>query len=494
MKVLFVIEDTYGGHDMLGVGILSSIAKRKGCQTGLFVRSQNSGAAFMERITAFKPDIIAYSFATGEHRAILKLHREIKARYPCHYIFGGPHPTYFPEFINEDGVDTICVGEGEIAFGYYLDRVEKNEDFSDINNLVVKKGDRINNNPLNFLIEDLDFVPFPDRRIFRQELPDIYKFSILMYTSRGCPNSCTYCSNPKFNKMYEKKGRVMRLRSVGNVIEEITTLESRPPIIMFLDDNFLVKPGPWIEEFVGRYGREVKIPFTICTSSNLIKEPIIKSLKEIGLRSVVYALETGDDEINRNLLKRPVKVDSVIEAGRVLRKYKIFSTLQSITLLPVPDPFKLDLKTLKVNQRIKPSLAVSTPLTPYPGTEIAEYSIARDFLNRVDMDEIEKINKVSTILNFKNKTSMKKSLIVHYLFDLMVSYPAATSLCRYYFLIPARFYKFFYNMYEIIFACKRHFLYLGVRPNLSNVKDLLRQYMKYKFPRRGGAGASYAGN
>ena len=483
MNLLFIIEDTYGDHDSNGVGILVSIAKRKKWNTTLIIRSHNSDQDVIKKIKFFKPDVIAYSLATGEHRAILNIHRKIKKNFSCHYIFGGPHPTYYPEFINEDDVDTICIGEGEIAFEDYLDKIEKNEDFSGVGNLLIKKNKRIIRNPLNFLVEDLDSIPFPDRKIFIKEIPDLYIDSILIYTSRGCPYSCAYCSNPQFSKIYKKKGKILRLRSVNNVIEEIINLDFKPPNIMFYDDNFLIKPNSWIEEFIQTYGRKISIPFSICTSADKIKEPIIKSFKEIGLRSVVYALETGDDEINKYLLKRSVKVNSVIEAGRILKKNKVLTTLQNITLLPVTDPFKLDLKTLKINQKIKPNLAVSTPLTPYPGTEIAKYSIEHSFLRPIYIDEIEKINKVATVLNFQNKASMKKSLIMHYFFDLMVHYPFMTSICNYYFLIPFKFYRFFYNFYEIIFAYKRYFLYLGVKFNIINIKRLTKKYISYKFSR-----------
>jgi len=480
MKVLFIIEDTYGNHDCIGVGILSSIAKSKSWNTALVVRSGNSTPQIIERIKSFAPDVIAYSLAIGEHKNILNLHREIRKQISCRYIFGGPYPTYFPDFINEDGVDAICIGEGEIAFENYLDKVEEGKDYSNINNLVVKKGPDIIRNPLNFLIKDLDSIPFSDRQIFRQELPDLYKDSILIYTSRGCPYSCTYCCNPQFNKLYETKGSILRMRSVNNVVKEVNELGFKPPIIMFYDDNFLIKPDSWIEEFLETYGKKVGIPFTICTSADKIKDPVIKSLKKIGLRSVVYALETGDDEVNKNLLKRPVKVDLVIEAGKILKKNEIFSTLQSITLLPVADPFKLDLKTLKINQKIRPSLAVSTPLTPYPGTEIAKYSIEHGYLNPAKIDEIGKINKITTILSFRDESSMKKSLIIHYFFDLMTHYPFMASIGRYYFLLPLRFYSFLYNFYEIVFAYKRHFLFLGVKFNAGNIKRLIRQYITYR--------------
>lgn len=481
MKVLFIIEDTYGDHDSIGVGILSAIAKKRGWETGLIIRSRNSTPRILERVRKSSPDVIAYGLATGEHRNILKLHRQIMEKFQCHFIFGGPHPTYCPEFINEDGVDTICIGEGEIAFADYLDKIAKNADYSRVNNLIVKKDGKIIRNPLNPLIEDLDNIPFTDRELFKKEMPDVYRYSLLSYTTRGCPYFCTYCSNPQFNKLYENKGKIVRTRSVNNVIEELLGLAIRPPIIMFYDDNFLIKPPGWLEEFVSSYGARAKIPFTICTSANMIKEPMIKALKEIGLRSVVYALETGNDEINKGLLKRSIKVKDVIEAGKVLKRQKIFTTLQNITLLPVADPFKLDMETLRISQKIRPTLAVSTPLTPYPGTEITAYLIKHGYLAPEKIDDIEKINKVTTILNFPDRSSMKKSLILHYFFDLIVHYPFTVVLCGIYSMMPFRCYKFLYIFYELVFAYKRYFLFLGVKFNVANIGNLIKNYFGYKF-------------
>ncbi len=109
---------------------------------------------------------------------------KIKKNYSCHYIFGGPHSTYFPEFIKEDSVDTICIGEGEIAFECYLGKIEKNEDYTGVNNLLLKKDNKIIRNELCPLIEDLDSIPFPDRGIFMEEIPDLYRYYVFICTSR----------------------------------------------------------------------------------------------------------------------------------------------------------------------------------------------------------------------------------------------------------------------------------------------------------------------
>jgi len=54
----------------------------------------------------------------------LKINQKIKMGINCFSIFGGPHPTFFPDMINENGVDAICIGEGEQAILDILENID----------------------------------------------------------------------------------------------------------------------------------------------------------------------------------------------------------------------------------------------------------------------------------------------------------------------------------------------------------------------------------
>ncbi len=45
--------------------------------------------------------------------SLMGFSRGIKKEMDCVIIFGGPHPTFFPELISNSYVDIICRGEGE---------------------------------------------------------------------------------------------------------------------------------------------------------------------------------------------------------------------------------------------------------------------------------------------------------------------------------------------------------------------------------------------
>ncbi len=40
-------------------------------------------------------------------------------------MFGGPHPTFFPEVIENEGIDVIGIGECEYAMLELVDALEK---------------------------------------------------------------------------------------------------------------------------------------------------------------------------------------------------------------------------------------------------------------------------------------------------------------------------------------------------------------------------------
>lgn len=71
------------------------------------------------------PDIIGFSCTTGEHNWVLEVAKKIKKVMDIPIILGGPHPTFFPEIINDSNIDIICIGEGEHATLELLNKMEK---------------------------------------------------------------------------------------------------------------------------------------------------------------------------------------------------------------------------------------------------------------------------------------------------------------------------------------------------------------------------------
>ena len=100
-------------QDPLGIMYLSAALKRAGHKVSFFDVALEP--RWLDRLVDTAPDLVAYSVITGNERFFLEVNRTIKRRLDVLSLWGGPHPTFFPELIEEEGVDMLCVGEGEEA-------------------------------------------------------------------------------------------------------------------------------------------------------------------------------------------------------------------------------------------------------------------------------------------------------------------------------------------------------------------------------------------
>ena len=107
MKVLFILKSFI--IEPLGIMYLSAAVKAAGHKTDL-VRISND---LEKKLDEFNPDIVAYSVMTGDQYLYLNLNQSLKRTHQFLSVFGGPHPTFFPEKIKEDGINIVCRGEGE---------------------------------------------------------------------------------------------------------------------------------------------------------------------------------------------------------------------------------------------------------------------------------------------------------------------------------------------------------------------------------------------
>ncbi len=120
---------------------------------------------------------------------------------------GGYHAILAPEeFENVEGVDGICIGEGEYPTLELMQKMEKGEDYTGIPSWWFIKDGKTIKNPVRPLIENLDDLPFPDFDLFDyKNLESTKTNSAIIILSRGCLYNCTYCGNAQFRNIYPNK-------------------------------------------------------------------------------------------------------------------------------------------------------------------------------------------------------------------------------------------------------------------------------------------------
>lgn len=359
MKTLFLVDDYT--IDPLGTAWLSSYLKDAGHEVRLHKTKYNHTFSVIEE---YQPDILCYSTTTGKHTYYRDLNNRIRATYEALSVFGGPHPTLFPKYAMEDGVDVAVMGEGYDAIVDIANACEIGGTMANIPNVVIK--DKINAvRPL----KDKHNLLHPDRELI-YSYPENYNNPIKnIMASFFCPYNCPYCGNYKYKEMYRIKKA--QLRPVSDVAEEALELKDYPlELIFFQDDIFPIYNKGWIDMFCKQYP-QVNVPFHIQTRVEFINNDIIRQLKEVGLHSVTFAIESGNSRLRWSVLERKMSDKIILKGAEILHKYGIKFRTENMIGIP-EETMETALETLDLNIECNPTIAWASLFQPYPGTKLGE--------------------------------------------------------------------------------------------------------------------------
>ena len=385
MKILFVINSNEDFYGPIGTMLLSAMAKKEGHETDLLVLSNEN---IFDKIESFMPKVIACSSHTGEHRIYSRINKEVKSRYPDLFtIIGGPHATFFPEDLDGAGFDAICIGEGEYAFVEFLNTVERGDDFSDIENIMIPGAPKPLLRPL---VQDLDQLPYPDWELFYKHKntgvtqPPVMNFM----TNRGCAYKCPYCFNEYFYQNYSGQ-KYSRRHSVDYIIDEIRTAKEMIDFkfIRFVDDIFTYKADDWLREFSGRYSKEIGIPFYVHSRLDLMNNEVAKLLKGCGCSSVHMSIESTNPSIRNKLLKRDITDEEIYNGARACNDHGLTMVVNTMLGLPT-STLKDDKSAVDFSVKAKIFVVEFPIFQPYPGTALGDMCIDKGYLD-LDKSDFE---------------------------------------------------------------------------------------------------------
>ena len=366
--------------EQFGVMTLSAVAKRNGHDAALAIGSDNH---ILNKARDFKPDVVGFSVLTGYQTRYLQLGQSLQRDLPARpvILFGGPHPTFFPQVVMEKGVDIVCRGEGEGALLDILDAIDNSKDLAGIDNTAINQNGELKIFPMRSLV-NLDEVPFPDRAIY-MDYPIINDSDMVTFmASRGCPFNCSFCFNKDMVNMVKDLGTWVRFRSVDNIIQEIDLVMKTKKIrnIDFHDDTFILKRS-WIFEFLDAYARKYQTPFTCNIRADLLNLDIARALKSAGCSRVSFGVECGDEKLRNLILKKSLTDEQIRQAAAVLHQVNLPFFTYNMMGLP-GERFEEALKTLELNIEIGSQCSWMSVFQPFPGTQLAEYCLEKGFLEK----------------------------------------------------------------------------------------------------------------
>jgi anaerobic magnesium-protoporphyrin IX monomethyl ester cyclase len=369
MHISFIFDNIILSHQPLGASYISSVLKEAGHEVSVININHDN---YLDQIRNFSPDIIAYTLATSHAPSFLDINQQIKNEYKCISLFGGPHPIFFPQMIEDNThVDAICTGEGEIPIVEFLTALEEGKDHTSIPGMTVRtNGDIYKNANRSFLsANELNSLPFPDRELIR-DFPIWNHRTGFVITGRGCPYDCSYCFNHAAKNSQE--GPWTRRRSVDNVLAEIRWLKDVYQVIYiaFQDDTFILNKR-WLQEFLPRYKNEIGLPFICNVRCDLTDEERVQWLADAGCIRVAMGIENGDDALRQSILAKNVSTLQIQKACELYNHYGIRIVGQNMFGVP-GETVETALSTIELNINCKTHTNTFSFYAPYPGTALGE--------------------------------------------------------------------------------------------------------------------------
>ncbi len=389
MKILFIYPDFAAqpdphqlqGYYSEGLASISAYLQAGGHETSLYhILYPPSQSEFTDNIRKHEPDLIAVAARTSNFPYVKDFLSWCKPAVNVPVLAGGYHATIDPdETIACDGVDYVCLGEGEGAMLDLANALADGKPVDDIKNLWVNMPDgEVKKNPVRPLIEDLDSIPLPDFALFDY---DKLEYSLIetapAILSRGCPFFCTYCCNHHFRALYPNKKHYVRFHAPEVAVAYLKKdLESFPQAkyISFFDDILPLR-RKWFFKFVELYKQEIGLPFACNAFASMITDEIAKALKDAGCYRIHFGVESGNFDMRKDVLKRRMTNEQIIRGFDNCRKYGIATLAYNMVGLPFENRRKA-LDTIKLNARIRPNRVLAAIFYPYPHTEAYDMSTA----------------------------------------------------------------------------------------------------------------------
>lgn len=318
-------KDKYSVTDYPGILVAGDGSKKVwNCYTPF---NDKENKLLIDYLQGYQPDAIALSVLAGTIREASYITNLLKQHFDVPFIWGGPGPTLEPDRCIQL-TDLICINEGEEVIVELANRLDKKSEILSISGTWSKDSDgsviKNSKRPLlkldDIAIPDWDLRRYVHINSFKGLRTNIYPNNLgqeyPIMTQRGCPFSCSFCIESRYQEMFGKKDSLRR-RSVDAVIDELKRAKANLDIvsILFYDDVFTVNPR-WLNKFLPRYKAEIGLPFWCYTYPTTHTPELLNQLKDAGMVSITMGVQSGSERILKEHFNRPTATKRVIEAAQ----------------------------------------------------------------------------------------------------------------------------------------------------------------------------------
>ncbi len=323
----------------------------------------------LDYIRSHSPAYVGVTATTSVISFAAQLADEIKKHFPhIITIVGGPHISALPEETIErfPSFNLGVYGEGEKTLFEIINRGKID---NTIQGIVFKDNGMVTKTAPREYIKNLDDIPFPAYDLL-PNFPDFYRPSPNNYSclpvapvisSRGCPYSCTFCSQCVF-------GHKLRTFSVDYLVSLIKYLQDRYKMkeICFFDDIFLLNKRR-LYEFIDKIEKnKLDILWSCEGRIDQFDEQMFRDMKKAGCWQISFGVESASQTVLDYFNKR-VNVEQISQTLISTKKAKIRSRAYLIIGSP-PETIQTLEETKKLILNAPLSDIEINFFTPMPGS------------------------------------------------------------------------------------------------------------------------------
>jgi anaerobic magnesium-protoporphyrin IX monomethyl ester cyclase len=399
MRILLIAANTRAqAEPSLGIGYLASYLK-KYSDIVFDIKILNYMPTDISKIVRYSPDIIGISALTKQYRSAILFARSIKEHIDVPIILGGHHISIVPESLDKV-FDAAVLTEGEQTFleliEYFYTHGTGKKGLKKIDGLEYFDGSgRRTVTKARSLIEPLDKIPYPNRDLYNMEFILNEKKNVFglsfgrgthMFTSRGCPFKCVFCSATNF---WQK----IRYNSPEYVVGELNELIEKYDVrlVHIYDDLFIANKERLraIVELIEAEGIDKKVEFGMFGRADIFDAETAGLLKRMNTVFVEFGIESGTQRI-LDFLKGGRVTTQKVEKAVSLCKENGIKTGGTFIIGSPGETEKEMLQTLKFIKKLDLDKFSFFTLNPYPGTPLWDYAVTEGILpEKINWDTFE---------------------------------------------------------------------------------------------------------
>jgi molybdenum cofactor biosynthesis enzyme MoaA len=278
--------------------------------------------------------------------------------------------------------DWVLVGEGEVTLPELVRRLEARQSIEGLPRVAVRtQGDILYNPSAPQVFSDLDALPLPAFDLLNMEhyfgvqagalqADLVHEYHVVerqlpLMTSRSCPYRCHFCTN-------QVLGLPWRAHSVSYVRQAVRTLRQQYGVqrFLWLDDNINVDAKRFRDLVLALEQEGVPWDAVNGYRADRLDREMVRAIKAAGNTKITVSAESGDPTLLDKLIRKGLKLSSVVNLARVCEEERI--PLQVHYIVGVPGETKA-----QINQTLEFATVLfekhgAWPLLqhaiPFPGT------------------------------------------------------------------------------------------------------------------------------